>query len=70
VLYVVGLVTVGYIPLASVVLGLAWAASAMQLAALAFGRYAPYAAGVERPPAGPLRRGVRWLAPRRRQTAT
>ena len=69
-LYVVGLMTVGYIPLSAVVLGLAWAAAAMQLAALAFGRYAPYAAGAERPPAGPLRRGVGWLAPRRRQTAT
>ena len=69
-LYVVGLATVGYIPLSSVVLALAWAAAAMQLAALAFGRYAPCASGVEPPPPGPLRRGVGRLAARRRQTAT
>ncbi|MGH3110179.1 MAG: hypothetical protein ACRDQT_04575, partial [Gaiellaceae bacterium] len=69
-LYVVGLATVGYIPLSSVVLALTWAAAAMQLAALAFGRYAPYASGMEPPPPGPLRRGVGRLAARRRQTAT
>ncbi|MGH3132463.1 MAG: M28 family peptidase [Gaiellaceae bacterium] len=54
-LYVVGLVTVGYVPLTSVVLTAAWAASAAQLAALAFGRYAPYAGGIDRPPRGPVR---------------
>ncbi len=42
-LYVIGLATVGYVSLASIALGLAWLASAAQLAALAFGRYAPYA---------------------------
>jgi hypothetical protein len=55
ILYVVGLVTVGYVPVTSVVLALAWAAAAAQLAALAFGRYAPYADGAEPPPPGPVR---------------
>jgi hypothetical protein len=54
-LYAVGLVTVGYVPLVSVLLFLAWIAAAAQLGALACGRYAPYAGGSERPPPGPLR---------------
>ena len=54
-LYVIGLVTVGYVPLASVVLVLAWVAAAAQLGAIAFDRYAPYASGAEPPPPGPLR---------------
>jgi hypothetical protein len=53
--YVIGLFTVGYLPLVSALLGLAWVASAAQLAAVAFGRYSPYAGGAARPP-GPLRR--------------
>lgn len=57
-LYVIGLFTVGYLPLGSALLGLAWAAAATQVAALAVGRYAPYAAGAEPPPAGPLRRAL------------
>jgi hypothetical protein len=57
-LYVVGLFTVGYLPLGSALLGLAWAAAATQMAALAVGRYAPYAGGVEPPPAGPIRRAL------------
>jgi hypothetical protein len=57
-LYVVGLFTVGYLPLGSALLGLAWAAAATQMAALALGRYAPYAGGVEPPPAGPIRRAL------------
>jgi hypothetical protein len=69
-LYVVGLATVGYVPLSSVFLALAWIAAATQLAALAFGRYAPYAGGAERPPPGPIRRAVAGVAARRRQTAT
>jgi Peptidase family M28 len=68
-LYVIGLATVGYVSLPSIVLGLAWLASAAQLAALAFGRYAPYARGLEPPPAGPVRQAVR-RARVRRQTAT
>jgi hypothetical protein len=54
-LYAIGLVTVGYVPLVSVVLFLAWAAAAAQLGALVFGRYAPYAGGSEPPPPGPVR---------------
>jgi hypothetical protein len=57
-LYVVGLFTVGYLPLGSALLGLAWAAAATQIAALALGRYAPYAGGLARPPVGPLRRSL------------
>ena len=57
-LYVVGLFTVGYLPLGAALLGLAWAAAATQIAALALGRYAPYAGGVETPPAGPVRRSL------------
>jgi hypothetical protein len=55
-LYVIGLFTVGYLPLGAGLLGLAWAAAATQIGALALGRYAPYAGGVETPPAGPVRR--------------
>jgi hypothetical protein len=51
-LYVLGLATVGYISVGSVLLALAWAAAAGQLGSLAFGRYAPYAGGAEPPPAG------------------
>jgi hypothetical protein len=69
-LYVVGLATVGYISLPSIVLALAWAAAAMQLGALALGRYAPYAAGLEPPPPGPLRRAISRRFARRAQAAT
>lgn len=53
--YVLELAAVGYVPPWSVFLTLAWAAAAAQLAALAFGRYAPYAGGSEPPPPGALR---------------
>ncbi len=56
VLYVIGLFTVGYLPLSSALLGVVWAAAAAQLGALALGRYAPYASGMEPPPAGSVRR--------------
>jgi Zn-dependent M28 family amino/carboxypeptidase len=69
-LYLTGLATVGYVPLSAVVLALAWIAAAAQLAALAFGRYAPYAGGVEPPPPGPVRRTFAGLLARTRQTAT
>jgi hypothetical protein len=69
-LYVIGLATVGYVPLSSVFLALAWIAAAAQLAAVAFGRYAPYAGGAESPPPGPIRRAAAGLVARRRQTAT
>ena len=47
-LYVIELVTVGYVAGASVLLTLAWAAAAAQLGALAFGRYAPFGSGEKR----------------------
>ena len=55
-LYVIGLFTVGYLPLGSALLAIVWAAAATQLGAIAAGRYAPHAGGMEPPPAGPLRR--------------
>jgi hypothetical protein len=58
-LYLVGLTTVGYISLGATLVALAWFASAAQVAALASGRYAPYAGGAEPPPAGALRRRLR-----------
>jgi len=58
-LYAVGLATVGYVSLWSVLLFLVWAAAAAQVGALALGRYGPYAAGAEPPPPGPLRRALR-----------
>ncbi|MBM2822063.1 MAG: Peptidase protein, partial [Thermoleophilia bacterium] len=58
-LYVTGLATVGYLSVGSVLAGIVWAAAAAQLAALAFGRYAPYAHGMEPPPAGVVRRSLR-----------
>jgi Peptidase family M28 len=57
-LFVLGLVTVGYVSLTSAVLCLAWGAVAGQLAALAFGRYVPYARGAEPPAPGPVRIGL------------
>jgi Peptidase family M28 len=68
-LYVVGLATVGYVSLPSILLVLIWLTAAAQLAALAFGRYAPYAGGVEPPPPGPIRRAVAGRAGRRRHTS-
>jgi Peptidase family M28 len=58
-LYTVGLVTVGYVPFSSALLGLVWLAAAAQVAAIAFGRYAPYANGAEPPPPGAIRTLVR-----------
>jgi hypothetical protein len=58
-LYLVDLVSVGYVNWTSVAFVLVWAAIAGQLGALAVGRYGPYAAGVARPPRGPIREGVR-----------
>jgi hypothetical protein len=66
VLYVLGLATVGYISPGSVLLALAWAVAAGQLAALAFGRYAPYAGGAEPPPAGLVRTALGSLFVRER----
>ena len=55
VLYVLSLVTVGYVPLGSVLFALAWLAGASQLGALAAGRYRPYAGGAAHPPPGLVR---------------
>jgi hypothetical protein len=55
-LYFAGLTTVGYVSLGAALLLLAWFASAAQVAALAFGRYAPYAGGRAAPPGALLRR--------------
>jgi hypothetical protein len=43
----------------SALLGLVWLAAAAQVAAIAFGRYAPYANGAEPPPPGAIRTLVR-----------
>jgi hypothetical protein len=58
-LYLVQLVTVGYVRWTTVAVVLGWAAVTAQLGALAVGRYGPYAGGVARPPRGPIREGVR-----------
>jgi hypothetical protein len=65
-LYVASLVTVGYVGLGSVLIALAWLTAGAQLAALAFGRYAPYAGGAQPPPRGLFRSTVARLAARRR----
>jgi hypothetical protein len=61
-LYVVGLATVGYVSLGAVLASIVWAAAAAQTATIAFGRYAPYAQGVEPPPPGVVRQSVRAVA--------
>jgi hypothetical protein len=71
-LYAAGLATVGYVSLGSVLLAVSWGAAAAQLAALAFGRYGPYAGGTDPPPPGAirssltalLRRGTRYASTR------
>jgi hypothetical protein len=57
--YVLALTAVGYVPIVSVVIVLAWAAGAGQLVALTAGRYGPYPRVSERPPRGPIRNAVR-----------
>jgi hypothetical protein len=59
--YVVQLVALGYVPLPSIAIGLAWLAAAGQLAAVSAGRYAPYPSARERPPRGPIKELVRRL---------
>lgn len=61
-LYVLGLATTGYVSVWSVLAALVWATAAAQVAALAFGRYGPYAGGVEPPPPGVVRGAIRELA--------
>jgi hypothetical protein len=59
--YVLQLVALGYVPVPSVLIGLAWFAAAGQLVAVSAGRYAPYPSARERPPRGPVRELVRRL---------
>jgi hypothetical protein len=57
-IYALGLVTVGYVSLASAFLGIVWLTVAAQVGAIAFGRYGPYAGGAEPPPPGVVRHAV------------
>jgi Peptidase family M28 len=57
--YVLHLLALGYVPLPSIAIALAWLAAAGQLAAVSAGRYAPYPSARERPPRGPIRQLVR-----------
>ncbi len=57
--YLVHLLALGYVPVPSIAIGLAWLAAAGQLTAVSAGRYAPYPSARERPPRGPLRELVR-----------
>jgi hypothetical protein len=57
--YVLELAALHYIPLPSLVIGLAWLAATAQLAALAAGRYAPYPSATERPELQPVRSAIR-----------
>lgn len=59
--YIAQLVALGYVPLPTIVIGLAWLAAAGQLAAVSAGRYAPYPSARERPPRGPIRELIRRL---------
>ncbi|HVP75509.1 MAG TPA: M28 family peptidase [Gaiellaceae bacterium] len=70
--YVAWLFVLGYAPFPLFAIGLAWAAAAGQLAALAGGRYAPYPSAAERRPRGPIRETIRRivLAQRRRRRAS
>ena len=57
--YFLHLLALGYVPVPSVLIGLAWLAAAGQLVAVSAGRYAPYPTARERPPRGPVRELVR-----------
>ena len=57
--YVAALVAVGYVAPPFLLAALVWGAVALQVGALAFGRYAPYAEGDERPRRGLLRAALR-----------
>src|SRR5215211_4099533 len=59
--YVMQLVALGYVPLPTLLIGLAWLAAAGQLTAVSAGRYAPYPSARERRPRGPIRELVRRL---------
>jgi Peptidase family M28 len=57
--YLVQLLALGYVPVPSILIGLAWLAVGGQLVAVSAGRYAPYPSARERPPRGPIRELVR-----------
>lgn len=57
--YLAALAAVGYVPLPLLLAFLLWGAAAGQLAAIAFGRYAPYPERSERPARGPVRQTIR-----------
>jgi hypothetical protein len=57
--YLVALVSVGYVTLPLILAALVWGATAQQMGAIAFGRYAPYPPAAERPERGPIRETVR-----------
>jgi hypothetical protein len=59
--YLAQLAAIGYVPLPTIAIGLAWLAAAGQLAAVSAGRYAPYPSARERPPRGPIRELIRRL---------
>ena len=58
-LYVVQLVSVGYLPWVTAGLVLTWIAVASQLASVTAARYGPYAGGAKYPPRGAIRETVR-----------
>ena len=70
--YLAQLTAIHFVKLPSVVIVLAWAAAAAQLAAIAARRYAPYPDARERPRLGPIRRTIRrfLLASRSRRRAS
>jgi len=59
--YIASLASIGYVPFSALLVGVAFAAAAAQLAAVGAGRYAPYPSARERPPLGPIRRALRRL---------
>jgi hypothetical protein len=64
--YMLALAAVGYVGSPLLLASLLWGAVAMQVGALATGRYAPYPARGERPSRGPIREGIRRLVLHRR----
>ena len=69
-LYTASLVTVGYVSLWTLAALVVFAAAGAQFGALALGRYAPYADGLDPPPPGIVRTGVaRTAAALRRQSS-
>jgi hypothetical protein len=57
--YLLALASIGYVPFALGAALLAWGAAAMQVGALAIGRYAPFPDAAERPARGPIRESIR-----------